>query len=291
MYVSNKSINDKFGYKIQKGDVFDANRLNPRYLDRLVKMGIISYIEQFDPIESNEEVKLCVVTGMWKRPDVFKIFGRHYKNLGIDVIVVGSEGETSKKLAESFGFIYLERPNKPLGSKMNATITEAMKREYTHVICVGSDDLLSQELIDEYVSIIKKGYHFIGVTDFYFYDLQSSKATYWGGYRELYRRNHTVGAGRVLSRKLIESWNGVVWDDMHPEHLDTSMQNQLSHSSLPKFTFSLKEKGLLAVDLKSEVNMTPFKLWDNTSYIEPRIITDNFNVRNSSSHKRNKRRS
>lgn len=291
MYIANKPINDKFGNRINEGDSFAKHRLNERYLSRLEKKGIISYIQELEPIESDEDIRLCVVTGMWKRPEVFKIFGKHYKKLGIDVIVVGSEGQTSKKLAESFGFVYIEHPNQPLGSKMNSTITEALKRGYTHVICVGSDDLLSQELIDEYVKLIKKGYHFIGVTDFYFYDIESGKAAYWGGYRELYRKNHTVGAGRVLSRKLIESWNGVVWDNSHPQHLDTSMQKNLSKSEYPKFIFSLKEKGLMAVDIKSDVNMTPFRLWDNTSYIEPQIITDNFNVRNSSGNQRNKRRS
>jgi hypothetical protein len=278
MYIANKPINDKFGNRINEGDAFDKHRLNERYLIKLIQKGVIAYIQELEPIVSDEDIKLCVVTGMWKRPEVFKIFGKHYKKLGIDVIVVGSEGEASKNLAESFGFIYIEHPNQPLGSKMNATIREALKRDYTHVICVGSDDLLSKELIDEYVKLIRKGYHFIGVTDFYFYDLESGKASYWGGYREIYRKNHTVGAGRVLSRKMIESWGGVVWGCSDNRYLDTSMQKKLFRSEFPKFTFSLKEKGLLAVDIKSDVNMTPFRLWNNSHYIDSEIIKTKFDV-------------
>jgi len=279
-----RPIRDKFGNKVDAGQIVRRETLNEYYVDRLVSNGRLLEIEEL-PLERYEgDIKPCIVTGMWKRPEVFEIFGNHYKEIGIDIIVVGSEGETSKKLAESFGFTYLERPNSPLGSKMNATITEAMKRGYSHVICVGSDDLLSSELLDYYKSLMRSGYDFIGVTDFYFYEMSSGKASYWGGYRESERRNHTVGAGRVLSKRIIESWNGIVWDNLHPRQLDTSMQIRLSTSKYPQRIFNLKEKGMFAVDIKSGVNMTPFTLWDNSHYIDSQIITEKFNVWNSSSN-------
>jgi hypothetical protein len=279
-----RPIRDKFGNKVSEGQVVNRDILNETYLQRLISNGRLIEIEEM-PLERFEgTVKPCIVTGMWKRPEVFKLFGEHYQSIGIDVIVVGSEGKQSKDLAESFGFIYLEHPNSPLGSKMNATITEAMKRDYTHVICVGSDDLLSLKLIDYQTGLMQSGYDFIGMTDFYFYELKSGKASYWGGYREPERRNHTVGAGRCLSRRIINSWGGVVWDNSKPKQLDTVMQNRLSVSKYPQRIFSLKEKGMFAVDIKSNVNMTPFRLWDNSHYINSQIITDKFDVRNSSSN-------
>lgn len=280
-YKCVKQIRDTNGKRIPVGSIVTEDSLNSKFIQSLIKTKRILPIEEL-PLKTFEGlVKPCIVTGMWKRPDVFTIFGNHYKQIGIDVIVVGSEGDTSKKLAESFGFIYIELPNEPLGTKMNATITEAMLRDYSHVICVGSDDLLSKELIDYYISLMQSGFDFIGLLDFYFYELESGKASYWGGYREPIRRNHTVGAGRVLSRRLIESWGGNVWDDTHPRHLDTSMQFRLNASKYPQRIFRLKDKGLFAVDIKSAVNMTPFALWDNTSYIDASILTDRFNVRNS----------
>lgn len=228
-------------------------------------------------IPLKDEIRLVVVTGMWQRPEVFDIFGKHYKKLGIDVIVAGSEKLNSKRQAESFGFIYIEQPNQPLAAKMNATIKEALKRDYTHVICVGSDDLLSKELIDEYILLIKQGYQFIGVTDFYFYELETGKASYWGGYTDN-RNGKTCGAGRVISASLLRDWNGEPWKSSDTRYLDNSMQDKLNRVRKWVKTFSLKEKGLFAVDIKSKTNLTPFRLWQNTSYIDAKLLEDEFSL-------------
>ena len=287
MYKALKTIHDKYGNTVKDGSFVDPANLTESHLLKMVQRGYLVSATEKEPIEYDGEIKLCIVTGMWKRPEVFKIFGQHYKDLGIDVIVAGSEGKKSKDLAESFGFIYLERPNQPLAAKMNATITEGLKRGYTHFICVGSDDLLTKDLVDEYKRLIRLGYHFIGVLDFYFYELKTGKASYWGGYRDRQRFKHTCGAGRLISRKLVESWGGKVWEDSHSRFLDTSMQQKLATSDLPKYVFKMKDKGIFSVDIKSDTNMTPFALWDNTSYIDAKIIESRFNVRNSSSNKRN----
>jgi len=274
MYKALKTIHDKYGNTVKAGSIIDESALTESHLFRMLQRGYLVSATEQDLVKFEGEIKLCIVTGMWKRPEVFKIFGQHYKDLGIDVIVAGSEGKRSKQLAESFGFIYLKRPNQPLAEKMNATITEGLKRGYTHFICVGSDDLLSKELIDEYIRLIRLGYEFIGVLDFYFYELGTGKASYWGGYRDRKRFKHTCGAGRVLSRNLVESWGGKVWEGQR--YLDSSMQQRLAVSNFPKYVFKLKDKDLLAVDIKSQTNLTPFKLWDNSCYINGQILEDEF---------------
>jgi len=274
MYKALKTIHDKYGNTVKAGSIIDESALTESHLFRMLQRGYLVSATEQDLVKFEGEIKLCIVTGMWKRPEVFKIFGQHYKDLGIDVIVAGSEGKRSKQLAESFGFIYLKRPNQPLAEKMNATITEGLKRGYTHFICVGSDDLLSKELIDEYIRLIRLGYEFIGVLDFYFYELGTGKASYWGGYRDRKRFKHTCGAGRVLSRNLVESWGGKVWEGQR--YLYSSIQQRLAFSNFPKYVFKLKDKDLLAVDIKSQTNLTPFKLWDNSCYINGQILEDEF---------------
>lgn len=279
-----RTIYDHNGTTYKAGTVISEDVFKPRFQERLFKSGAIEYVELKPTQSFKGEVKPVIVTGMWKRPEVFEIFAKHTKTLGIDVIVAGSEGKKSRNLSEKYGFHYIEIENDPLAAKMNATTLKAKELGYTHVICVGSDDLLSKELIYEYLTLMRKGYDYIGVTDFYFYELESGKAAYWGGYRDRNRIGHTAGAGRVISKTLLDEWDWMPWDDKDSKYLDNSMQNKLRSSIHPKTTFSLKEKGLLAVDIKSQVNMTPFELWDNTSYIEPKLITDNFNVWNSSNN-------
>jgi len=279
-----RTIYDHHGKTYPSGIIVSETVFKQPFLDRLFKSKAIEYVDIEPQKEFSGKIKPVIVTGIWKRFDVFEIFAKHTKGLGVDVIVAGSEGKDSEAIVKKYGFEYIEIDNDPLATKMNATTLRAKELGYTHVICVGSDDLLSKELIDEYLRLIKKGYDYIGVTDFYFYEVESGKAAYWGGYRDRRRLGHTAGAGRVISKSLLDEWDWKPWDDKDSKYLDNSMQNKLINSLRPKTTFSLKEKGLLAVDVKSQVNMTPFELWDNTSYINAKLLTDKFDVRNSSNN-------
>lgn len=252
--------------KVKIDSIIEETEYTSAQVNHWVKSGYISAIK-YD-LKPVEKVNPVIVTGMWKRHDVFKIFKRHYQALGIDVIVAGSEGSVSRKLCE--GFTYLETPNQPLAEKMNATTIKALEMGYSHVICVGSDDLLTKELIERYIQLAEKGYDFIGVTDFYFYDLKTRKALYWGGYRERYRYGHTCGAGRMISDRMLIEWDGRPWTNDLSDYLDTAMQNKLKNTLLPRFTFSLKNENLLAVDIKSDENMTPFAQWDNSFFVDPK---------------------
>jgi hypothetical protein len=70
-------------------------------------------------------LKLAIVTGVWKRPEVFKLFAkgmhdlRASSSLDITVIVAGSEGIKSRSMVEQYPFYYIEAKNDPLAAKMN----------------------------------------------------------------------------------------------------------------------------------------------------------------------------
>jgi len=215
-----------------------------------------------------------MITGVWKRPEVFKMFakGVHHLNAEINVIVAGSEGDKSRKMVEAEGFQYIEIPNQPLALKMNTTALAAVDSDYT--ICMGSDDILSPELFDHYLHWMGRGYDFIGCQDFYFYDIKSGKSAYWGGYRDRRRRMHTAGAGRCISKRLMDRWGWRPWKVGDDAMLDNSMQGNIRGKQR---IVNLKKEGLFALDIKSPTNMTPFKLWDNTRFIDSDIIKQQFN--------------
>lgn len=227
-------------------------------------------------------MKIVLVTGTWGRPKVFELFTQGVKNLPkvkgvkLEVVVAGSEGKWSRERVKKHGFHYIEVSNHPLASKMNATLDKARKLKADYVLCMGSDDIISPELYKMYLKILKKGADFIGVTDFYFYDLKSRKAIYWAGYRESYRWGLTCGAGRMLSKELLDKLDWELWDDEHSYGLDHGMQLKLNRIEHTSCTFSMKDYGLFAVDIKSPENMTPFALWDNSSYIKRDLIYKHF---------------
>lgn len=221
----------------------------------------------------NFKIRLAIVTGVWGRPEIFEMFAEKTKqlkheDLDIVVIVAGSEGEISRRIVEKHGFKYIEIPNEPLATKMNATTLQARDFKADYVLCVGSDDIITQPLLDFYVTEMKKGVDFVGTLDWYFYDTKSKKFAYWGGYIDK-RKGHTCGAGRLLNSRLMDIFNWSPWKVEHSKMLDNSMQQKLSTIDHTSTIFSLKEHGLIGLDIKSSTNMTPFRLWENTTYIEP----------------------
>jgi hypothetical protein len=200
------------------------------------------------------------------------------KHADIRVFVAGSEGHQSKSIVQNFGFEYMEIQNDPLATKMNYTVQVAAKWNPDYFMMLGSDDILHPDLFAYYIFMATNGrYDFIGVTDFYFYNIATKQASYWGGYRESYRKGCTCGAGRMISYSLMQKWNFEPFKIKHSKILDNSMDEYFRTNPVKSHTFSLKETGLFGLDIKSDVNMTPFQLWDNTQLIDASIITEKFN--------------
>jgi len=233
----------------------------------------------------NKRLKIAIITGVWLRHDVFEMFAKGIKHLEKNIkgaelvtIVAGSEGNKSKELVEKHGFHYINIPNQPLAAKMQSTMFMARDIDADYVLCVGSDDIIGLGLMERYIELMHKGVDYFGTVDFYFYNVVSKRASYWGGYREDYRKGHLCGAGRCLSKQLLKKMDWLVWTNEYSHLLDTSMQRRLKLAQ-PYTTelINLKNEGLYGLDIKSEINMTPFELWDNTVIIDSEIIEGHFN--------------
>lgn len=222
-------------------------------------------------------MKTVIVSAIWKRPEIFKLFAKGVhelkKQYDIECVVAGSEGNTSRELVQCEGFRYVEAPNDPLAKKHNMAVREARRMRPDYLLMMGSDDIVTPEAFEVYLEAAKKKIDFIGVTDFYFWDYQSKKASYWGGYIDQ-RKGHTAGAGRMISASLMGKWGWQPFENKHSKILDDSIQQKLKNTRHKAHTFSLKANGVVAVDIKSDVNMTPFELWPNTEYIDSKILTD-----------------
>ena len=259
----------------------------PGATEKLVRLNFLEPLENVvletpGNIPVKGRITIAIVSAVWKRPEVFAMFaeGIHILKkqniVDIEVIISGSEGEVSRTMVEKEGFRYIECPNVPLATKVNLPVLAARNLNVDYVLCLGSDDIISPELMKLYKSYMRKGIDYIGVTDFYFYDIASKRAAYWGGYREAYRKGETAGAGRLISGRLMSLWKWAPWDIKHSKGLDRSMQLKLRTTPHTKAVFSLKAKKVYALDIKSGTNMTPFALWDNTKFIPVNRIKKRF---------------
>jgi hypothetical protein len=273
----------------KKGEIVSESLMDFKSIDSFVAKGLIidtNDIESSPPIVlGNVSVKfkpswkprLAIVTGCWKRPEIFELFANSIKKLSNDsieiiTIVAGSEGEKSKQMVEKHGFFYIEIDNDPLATKMNSTTLLAKKFGVDFVLCVGSDDIISNELLEKYAESMKNQIDYTAVLDWYFFDTTTDKFAYWGGYIDERRKGHTCGAGRMISARLMDQWNWQPWDVKHSKVLDNSMEDKLKKTPHTSEIFSLKKLNIFAFDIKSSTNMTPFELWPNTEFITSKEI-------------------
>jgi hypothetical protein len=225
---------------------------------------------------SRNRPRLVILTCVWKRLDLTAIVLSSYREMRermedrieLVLLAVGSEGAVSRELCEENGFAYLEHPNSPLSHKWNAGVRAAEPFNPDGLVIVGSDDFISDNLLESWVEKLRGGYHFFGIRDLYVLDLPSSRLGYWGGYEYSalmpYRAGEPIGLGRCFSRYLLEATDWNLWP---PEPRLEKGLDELSLKFVGKHSFEaaswcLDDLEAYAVDIKSGTNITAFDNFD-----------------------------
>lgn len=208
----------------------------------------------------NRKIHIGIVTCMWKRHEIFRVFAEGIKRLeskfNITTMVVGSEGKKSRELVEKYGFKYIEHPNLPLGKKFNAGLLALQGTSVDYVMVMGSDDVISSSLVEKYLAHMTKGVDVIGILDMYVYYVKNKKLYYWGGYGKI-RSGEPIGLARCISRNVLNKLNWKLWDDKLNKSLDFSMWQKIK--GYKRQTINLNISGTFAVDIKGAISMTAFK--------------------------------
>lgn len=207
---------------------------------------------------------MIFLTAVHKRPEITEIFLENIPSKYPIVIVGDREDECGEVIAQHGNTIYLQSENKPLGRKFNKGLEYLRDKDFDYVFITGSDDIFQPELLD-YYETLKGKYDYVGLTDFYFHDFQATK--YCPGFIHD-RKGEPHGAGRMISRKVLEQLDFKLWDDGLNSGLDASMTKKLKPLSLKTYVFSLKKKGFWAVDLKSKENIHQMDAYNGV------IVTD-----------------
>jgi glycosyltransferase involved in cell wall biosynthesis len=233
--------------------------------------------------------KIVILTCVWKRPELTKVVLSYYEHLkrelagkiNLELLAVGSEGDISRNLCQELGFDYLEYPNEPLSGKWEYGLNRCSDYDPDAVIIVGSDDIISQNLIEFYAGQIQEGLVFCGLKDGYFLDMINQKLYWWVGYGDKvdYKRvGETIGMGRCLSRTLLDKLGFSIWKGLDINRsLDRAMTTRLRELGL-QFSeyynsviaqvegkiirighcgFRMADIGACAIDIKFSDNVTP----------------------------------
>ncbi|MGY0556053.1 glycosyltransferase family 2 protein [Vreelandella sp. 2A-K22] len=279
---------------------FEDNKSFPHYLENRVKV-------------KRNKTKLLMLTCVWQRHDLTRMFYEYYKKMvselkdeiELEILVVGSEGEVSKKMCEEYSFNYIERPNQPLSEKWQGGADYAKEFDFDALVIMGSDDFVSKEVFLLYKEMIDKNVLFFGFQDLYLYDVKSMGVGHWKGYGSASkglaqpdRVGETIGLGRMLSRSLLEYLDFNLWKGFKVnKSLDGLMKRRITRATgmLPislkndlkikvgsdSYLFGLvattfEEQNLLGLDVKHSENVTAFKKYGVSTECYEKLNIEDF---------------
>ena len=298
--VPTKKIDDN-----EKEKIFSKNWGTKLESVKNTEYFINSQTKEVAEINLNRESKklnLVMLTCVWKRPKLTKIILSYYSKLkkeikstvNLELVAVGSEGNKSKEICEGAGFHYFEHENQPMSNKWQYGLKMTKKYDPDAVIIMGSDDIITKEIINFYVEKINSGHLLVGMKDFYIYESYLKKLAHWRGYGKLndaHRMDETIGLGRCLARPLLDKIKFDVWGGLElRRNLDGAMTNRLkevgifpvSEKNCPvvgydgkilrvgHVGYKLNEMNGFAIDIKSKTNVTSFDRYLNR---DPESVT------------------
>lgn len=222
--------------------------------------------------------KFAILVPVHGRYNVLRLFDNCIKRLqsefDITVVAVGSS-QLDRNVCEELGYTYTNHKNNPLGGKLQAGLQKARELDFDACIMLGSDDILSNSVVDLYNSALNKGYDFIGFLDCYFYDLENKNMRHWKGYTNE-RRGEPIGAWRCLSRELLDRLDWNVWDNQH-HSVDYQMWQKVNGKF--KILKAKCEDRYRVVDLKTKANVTKFTKFPNSEPVNAKqVMMGNFPV-------------
>lgn len=150
----------------------------------------------------------------------------------------------------SYSFEYR---NNPISYKWQHALDMAKGIDFDSVVILGSDDYVDENFI-RFIEENAPKYDFIGFKDIYFE--QDDKTFYWGGYTNS-RMGEPIGAGRTISRRLLDEMDWDLWDRPANSGLDFMAWNNIKMYDFTKLITTLKENGLYMADVKDGKGITP----------------------------------
>jgi hypothetical protein len=180
---------------------------------------------------NKQKYDIIVVTPFYKRSEILDIFLKHLKKLQKEVnlhaILIGSRtlpNEASYIMKHGFEYVYA--PNTPLSNKWNEGIKRLQNYDFKACMILGSDDIISTNLVKRFLKVIELGIEFTGVLDAYVYNIDKKEGVYWSGYTNA-REGESVGIGRTYSKKLISKLGYRLWSNDMNRCLDGNVQQRI----------------------------------------------------------------
>lgn len=178
-------------------------------------------------------MNIAITTAVWGRPLTTRLFWEGARRLArlwapheVSVWAVGSEPE-HRALAGEYGGRWVEHENEPLSRKWNAVMGAAYDAGADYGVVLGSDDVMTDALGREYLQVMERGALYSGIASCVMVEPLLRRALRLTGHANPIRWGETIGAGRLLSRRLLDLVGGRPWPDKATRGLDWRMTLKL----------------------------------------------------------------
>ena len=213
--------------------------------------------------------KILIYTALWKRPFITQICFegierlRQHPDFEIEALAVISE-ESMIPLCESYNVKWFMHKNEPLGQKKNAGLQHAKQFEFDYLLEIGSDDLILNELLTDYKKYIGT-YNFFGISDAAYINSDGGEC------RRLISKS-TYGAGRMISRSVLDKLKWKLWNDKLNRGLDNNSVFNIQKSG---YRYHKVEPMAFpgVVDIKSRENIWKFNYFLGVEYNIEEILS------------------
>lgn len=207
------------------------------------------------------QTKILIYLAVWRRPNITELCFRGIKRLqasfNIEALAVISE-PSMIPLCEAYGINWVMHNNEPLALKKNFGLHKAQEFDFDYLMEIGSDDLILNELIDDYIQNYVGKYDFFGISDAAYIDSET------GDCRRLISKS-TYGAGRMISRAVLEKMNWNIWTDKLNRGLDNNSVFNIQRNGFVYKRVSPLEFPCV-VDVKSMENIWKFNYFLGVEY-------------------------
>lgn len=175
----------------------------------------------------------CVIPVSGRPGLVNKTITMLKKQRGCDmtIICVGSEEQDRVNILDGNkpeDFKFLIYRNAPLGAKWQFGIDTLrnIRPDIDAYLHTGSDEWLTEDYCSSGIEAMSSDLGMAGVKGFYLYEAETKRMIYWPGYAGD-RNGEPIGAGRLVTRKTLESLNWSMVDTGLDSNLDASMMKNV----------------------------------------------------------------
>lgn len=201
-------------------------------------------------------MKIAFVTTNHGREKILQIYLegidrlRGQTDVDIESIVVGEDNA----ITGFYDCIHIPYKNEPLTEKFNVGCQVARDIDADYVMIMGSDNILSIEVLNEMMSHPES--NFLAPRDIYFLAVDGE----FKG-QAIYILSSVIGCSRLLRRDLLDKVDWTPWNRESMKAIDGIMYRHMQPHFINPYVFVAKDFGGKIVDIKSSENINTFDRW------------------------------